>query len=372
MVAESFLPRVNGVSGSVLRSARHLIARGHHVDIIAPDPAPNRLVEGARIHTVRSVSIPGMAVDLGCTSVGRLQGMLNDLAPDVVHLASPLVLGHQALRAAQSSGVPTVAVYQTDVTGFARHYGLSPVVALADSLIRRVHTEATLTLAPSTDSLAYLSSLGVMGARLWRRGVDAEQFHPQWRSQSLRSDWLGGESSKTIVGYIGRLAPEKKVHLLHSLVHHPRIQLVLVGDGPSRAELTKLMPGAIFTGLLTGEALGRAAASMDIVVAPGERETFCQVVQEAMASGVPVIAPAIGGPRDLVEHDVTGLLYSPGDAAGLVSSVNALEGAVDRRRIMGQRGRATVENRSWSNTVDELIGHYEYAIERTSLRRAAA
>ena len=91
-----------------------------------------------------------------------------------------------------------------------------------------------------------------------------------------------------------------------------------------------------------------------------------------MASGVPVIAPAIGGPRDLVEHDVTGLLYSPGDAAGLVSSVNALEGAVDRRRIMGQRGRATVENRSWSNTIDELIGHYEYAIERTSLRRAAA
>lgn len=371
MVAESFLPRVNGVSGSVLRSALHLISEGHHVDIIAPDPAPTHLVEGARVHTVRSLTIPGMAVDLGYASVGRLEGMLARLAPDVVHLASPLILGHQALRAAQVLGVPTVAVYQTDITGFARHYGLTPVTSLSDALIRRVHSESTLTLAPSTSSRDYLASLGVLDVQIWGRGVDAEQFNPRHRSSTLRSEWLGGHDHRVVVGYIGRLAPEKNVDVLTSIADDPRLHLVIVGDGPARAELASQLPRATFTGLLTGDELGRAAASMDIIVAPGERETFCQVVQEAMASGVPAVAPAIGGPRDLIDHGVTGVLYQPGDPSAMAASVHSLAGDPARRALIGERARRAVEARSWKRIGDELIGHYATVLDRMSVKAAA-
>lgn len=368
MVAESFLPRVNGVSGSVLRAARHLVACGHHVDIIAPAPAPSHLLEGPRVHSVRSVSIPGMAIDLGYATTGRLHSLLDQLAPDVVHLASPLVLGHQVLRAARQAELPTVAVYQTDVTGFARHYGLTTAARLADALIRRVHEDADLTLAPSTSARDYLERLGVAQVRMWGRGVDSEQFDPARRSEQLREQW-GAGSDRVIVGYIGRLAPEKRVDILSALARDPRIHLVVVGDGPQRDELRGLLPQATFTGLLTGVDLGTAAASMDVIVAPGERETFCQVVQEAMASGVPVVAPEIGGPRDLIDHGVTGLLYAPGSTTAMASAVGRLVDDPLERAAMGGRGRSLVAGRTWSRIGDELLDHYRAAI---SLRRRPA
>lgn len=361
MVAESFLPRVNGVSGSVLRAARHMVGRGHHVDIIAPAPAPSRLLEGPRVHSVRSVSIPGMAVDLGYATTGRLLSLLEELDPDVVHLASPIVLGYQVLRAAQQAAVPTVAVYQTDVTGFARHYGLTTAARLSDALIRRVHGDADLTLAPSRSARDYLERLGVAHVRMWGRGVDSEQFDPARRSDQLRAQWRGG-SDRVVVGYIGRLAPEKRVDMLAAVARDPRIHLVVVGDGPQRDELRGLLPQATFTGLLTGDDLGTAAASMDVIVAPGERETFCQVVQEAMASGVPVVAPDIGGPRDLIDHGVTGLLYAAGDAAAMVREVGALVGDPLQRAAMGRRGRDCVAGRTWARTGDELLDHYRTAM----------
>jgi len=361
MVAESFLPRVNGVSGSILRAARHLVARDHHVDIIAPAPAPSHLLEGPRVHSVRSVTIPGMAVDLGYATTGRLSSLLDQLEPDVVHLASPLVLGHQVLRVARQADLPTVAVYQTDISGFARHYRLTTAARLADALIRRVHSHSDLTLAPSTASRDYLVHLGVPHVRMWGRGVDSEQFDPARRSDRLRQQWTAGES-RVIVGYIGRLAPEKRVEMLAAVTSDPRIHLVIVGDGPQRNELRDLLPQATFTGLLTGADLGAAAASMDVIVAPGERETFCQVVQEAMASGVPVVAPDIGGPRDLIDHGITGLLYAPGDVSAMARNVSRLIENPLERAVMGRRGRAFVAGRTWERTGDELIDHYRTAI----------
>lgn len=360
IVAESSLPRVNGVSGSVVRTTRHLKSRGHHVDIIAPEPAPLTSIEGAPVQTVRSISVPGMSFDVGYATISRLEGLLRHMRPDVVHLASPLVLGRQALRAARALGIPTVAVFQTDITGFARHYRLGAAASLSDALISRIHRDADLTLAPSSASQAYLAEVGVDRVALWGRGVDTSQFHPLHRSRTLRQGWSRhAEEEPIIVGFVGRLAPEKRVAMLAPLDSDPRFHLVIVGDGPQRDELRALLPNATFTGLLTGEALGITMASFDILTAPGEQETFCQVVQEGMASGVPVIAPAIGGPRDLVLHGETGLLYTPGSMQGLVDAVSALGASPATRKAMGSRARELVEGRTWESIGDQLIDHYE-------------
>lgn len=362
IVAESSLPRVNGVSGSVLRASRHLRRRGHEVAIIAPEPAPETSVDGVSVHTVRSISVPGMGFDVGYATTTRLAALLADLDPHVVHLASPLVLGRQALRAARGLGLPTVAVFQTDISGFARHYRLGAAASLSDALIRRIHLDADLTLAPSSASLSYLADVGVDRVRIWGRGVDSDQFHPARRSFSIRHRWTC-EADRIIVGFVGRLAPEKRVSMLTSLEADPRYQIVIVGDGPQREELRALLPSAVFTGLLRGDDLGAAMASMDILVAPGEQETFCQVVQEGMASGIPVVAPDIGGPRDLVRHGETGLLYTPGSRADLVSAVDALARNAECREAMGRRARDLVANRTWERIGDELIDHYDAARE---------
>lgn len=325
---------------------------------MAPHPAPAMTSDGVPVHVVRSFCVPGMGVDVGYASTSTLRGLLKDLDPDVVHLASPLILGYQAMRACSLVHIPTVAVFQTDISGFARHYRLAGLGALSDAVLRRIHAGADLNLVPSTSSQAYLLELGVDRVALWGRGVDSDQFDPRHRSPDLRTRWLTPDPERTIVGYVGRLAPEKRVAALRTVAGDPRIRMVIIGDGPQRIELQRLLPQAHFTGLLKGSDLGTAVASLDLLIAPGERETFCQVIQEGMASGLPIIAPDVGGPRDLVVHGEVGLRYRPGDNEHLAQCVDALVSSPAARAVMGIAARAMIRDRTWTRIGDQLIEHY--------------
>ncbi len=371
IVAESFLPRVNGVSGSVLRASRHLLSQGHEVEIIAPAPSPHETPEGVRVHSVRSFTVPGMGIDVGYAWTSTIRDVLRHVRPDIVHLASPLVLGYQALRAAAMEGIPTVAVFQTDISGFARHYRLTGMGGLSDAVLRRIHADADLTLVPSTASKEYLQTLGIARLAMWGRGVDAEQFDPRHRSPQLRTRWLSPNPDRVLVGYVGRLAPEKRVEALRVIQSDPRIQLVVIGDGPQRTELESLLPHAHFTGMLRGAELGTAMASLDILVAPGERETFCQVIQEGMASGLAVVAPDIGGPRDLVIHGEVGLRYAPGDDEQLRNCVDALVQSPAARAVMGATARTMIRDRTWTQIGDDLVHHYRSVLGNEKTRLAA-
>lgn len=371
IVAESFLPRVNGVSGSVIRAARHLLSQGHEVEIIAPSPCPHETPQGAHVHAVRSFSVPGMGIDVGYALTSTIRDILRRVRPHIVHLASPLVLGYQALRAASMEDIPTVAVFQTDISGFARHYRLTGMGGLSDAVLRRIHADADLTLVPSSASKNYLQALGVQRLAMWGRGVDAEQFNPRHRSPHMRTTWLSPHPNRVLVGYVGRLAPEKRVEALRVVQADPRIQLVIIGDGPQREELQTLLPNARFAGMLRGADLGTAMASLDLLVAPGERETFCQVIQEGMASGLPVVAPDIGGPRDLVIHGEVGLRYRPGDDDHLGSCITALAESPAARAVMGSAGRAMIRDRTWTQIGDDLLHHYRSVLKHPVTRQAA-
>ena len=370
IATESFFPRVNGVSNSVAQVVKHLRAQGIETEIIAPGPYPGSEFHGSRVHRVRSVNLPGVHdFDISIARTAHFAKILEKFQPTVVHLASPFVLGNRTLQAARLLNIPTVAVFQTDVAGYARHYGLASMAFMADGIVRRIHTNSNLNLVPSTSAQQYLRGLGIADSTIWGRGVDHTTFSPSHRSPTVRAGWQVGD--KVVIGYCGRLAPEKGIGMLKHLEDDARIQLVVIGDGPERTNLQHLLPTAKFTGRLTGSELGSAMASLDVLIAPGELETFCQVIQEAMACGLPVVAPAVGGPLDLIRDGENGFLYQPGNYLSMVQVARRLTDDQGLRHQVGQRAAAGVQARTSAALGDELIGHY-YSVSQGAQLPVAA
>ncbi|MEH0147559.1 glycosyltransferase family 1 protein [Corynebacterium sp. Q4381] len=367
IVAESFLPNINGVTNSVLRVLEHLKEEGHEAIVIAPgardfqEEVPDYLgFEIVRVPTVRIPLVDSLPVGVPTTTV---TAALAEFKPDVIHLASPFVLGGAGAFSASQLDVPAVALYQTDVAGFATKYHAAMIANVAWDWTRTVHNMCQMTLAPSSEAIRELEDRGIKNVRHWGRGVDAELFHPSRRSGELRREW-DPTGEKKVVGFVGRLAAEKSVHRLAPLNSDDSIQLVIVGDGPERPALEEALPGAVFTGSLSGEDLARAYASLDLFVHTGEFETFCQAIQEAQASGVPTIGPRAGGPIDLIQEDVNGRLLDvdtfeedlPEAAAWILDDTRLDE--------LKANARESVADKTWDALCRQLMGYYEEVVSK--------
>lgn len=365
VVTESFLPQINGVTNSVLRVLETLASKGHEALVIAPDSedAPSTYA-GFRVKRVPSLAVKGL-LPVGFPQ-RSMEPLIEGFNPDVIHLASPFFLGKYATRIAQRLKIPTLSIFQTDVAGFARHYGLSIAHSQLTNWVANIHKQTDRTLAPSTWSCDQLMSSGVDNVALWQRGVDSVKFNPAKRSAELRNSLQQGDSDKVIVGYVGRLANEKRIEDLVPLHDRDDLQLVLVGDGPARQKLERLLPRARFVGYKSGEELAAHYASFDLFVHTGKHETFCQSIQESLASGVPVIAPHSGGPLDLVQHGATGFLLDTSNASDLIAAFELLSDA-HTRSLMGITARESVIHRTWEKVNNELINHYRDLSARPAL-----
>jgi phosphatidylinositol alpha 1,6-mannosyltransferase len=366
-VTESFPPDVNGVAHTAVRVCEHLQGRGHQPLVIAPEPArgiplPDRGFDFPVIR-VRSVGLPmypGLRVGVPGPNVHEA---IAGHRPDVVHVHGPFVLGACGAAAAQRLGVPVVAVYATDLPAYARAYHTGPVgEGIAWHRLRKIHNAVSRTLSPCTATAADLRLHGIERVQVWARGVDCRRFDPAKRSRQLRHQFA--PDGELIVGYVGRLAAEKRVDLLAGIAALPGVRLVIVGSGPAEAAVRRAVPGALYLGQRSGEDLAQIYASLDVFVHAGPHDTFGQTLQEAAASGLPVIAPAAGGPLDLVRDGVTGFLVPPNDGAALAAAVARLAASPAQRTAQGQAGRAMVLGRTWPAMCDELIGHYLDVLDR--------
>ena len=356
VVTESFLPQVNGVTNSVLRVLETLASKGHDALVIAPDSAEAPTTyAGFRVKRVPSLAVKGL-LPVGFPQ-RSMEPLIEGFNPDVIHLASPFFLGKYATRIAQRLSIPTLSIYQTDVAGFARHYGLSIAHNKLTNWVANIHNQTDRTLAPSTWSCEQLQSSGVSNVSLWQRGVDSVKFNPDKRSVALRESFAPAAQQKIIVGYVGRLANEKKIEDLASLHDRHDVQLVIVGDGPARQKLERVLPRARFVGYQSGEDLAMHYASFDIFVHTGKHETFCQSIQESLASGVAVIAPNSGGPLDLVQHGRTGFLLDTSNSSDLIAAFELLTDS-NTRALMGVAARQSVLHRTWEKVNNQLIDHY--------------
>lgn len=365
IVTESFLPTINGVTTSVLRVLDYLEDTGREAIVITPRAGAPTQYGNAPVFEVPSFAFREFPVGLPSPQVSAL---LERFHPDVLHAASPVMLGGQAIAEAKRIGLASVAIFQTDISGYAKRNHLSAGAPLAWRILRQIHNSADRTLAPSSETIKDLRAAGIKRVRHWGRGVDLEGFHPDNResaaTRALRERIA--PNGEVIVGYVGRVAPEKGLHRFKALEGVPGIRLVIVGDGPAmpevRQQLAPLDP--VYLGALSGPSLFSAYAAFDLFCHTGTEETFGQTLQEAAATGLPVVAPRAGGPIDLVQHGVTGYLYDPDDPSDLRACVERIAEDAELRAAMGAAGREAVLERSWPAVCEQLIGHYEKAVQR--------
>ena len=370
IITESFPPDVNGVAHCVLRVAELLADHGHHPLVIAPRPPRAKREKEektsypfpvARVPAVPLPGYPGFRLGLPGR---RVRTALIRHRAELVHLASPVVLGAHGAAVARRLGLPTVAVYQTDLPSYARAYRLGRAgQAFAWRWLRGIHNGAARTLAPSTVTATSLLAEGIENVWLWGRGVDTRRFDPAKRSHEIRAGLA--PRGELMAGYVGRLATEKRVDLLAGITALDGVRLVIVGAGPAEAALRQQMPGAVFLGERRGEELAAIYASLDVFVHSGPYETFGQTLQEAAASGLPVVAPAAGGPLDLVADGVTGYLVPPSDPGAFTAAVARLAADPALRAAFGAAGRRKDLGRSWPALTEELAGHYAAVLRST-------
>jgi phosphatidylinositol alpha 1,6-mannosyltransferase len=291
----------------------------------------------------------------------RIKYLLAGFNPEVIHLASPFALGSYTVKVAKQLQVPTISVYQTQLGGFAKEYGLGLAQNSLQKILYRIHAQSDRTLAPSNSACLDLHLAGIPNVHLWQRGVDTKLFNPNKRDSQLQASWRGSKHDKTIVGYVGRLAQEKRILDLLTLDNDPNIQLVIVGDGAQKGKLQGEFKNAIFTGIKTGEELAKHYASLDLFVHPGPNETFCQSVQEALSSGVPAIVPSSGGPADLVANNQTGYIIDTSNSEQLRQTVSKYRARPNKSQ-MRIAARDSVSTRTWQRINSQLKEHYRQVI----------
>lgn len=341
IVTETFLPKMDGIVRMLTEFLDHLAMRGHEALVITPGDGDGHY---ARFRVER---FRGLRWNLypGLTVVGpspRLLDVLRRWQPDIVHLAGPVLLGAQAAAMARLLRLPTVAHYQTDLATYAGCHGLSALQPLAWHYLRAIHGLAARTYCPTPTVRRQLHEQGFRDLALCARGVDTVNFHPRYRSGALRDRVLGpGADPTTPIGvYVGRLSPEKNLDALLTIARaRPELPLLIVGDGPARPQLMAALAGhrAHFTGELRDTALAAAYASADLLVCTSLTETFCQVAQEAMASGLPTLAFRVGGVQDVVLHGETGTLCPVDDDAAWLTALDALTGDAALRHDYARR-----------------------------------
>lgn len=373
LFTDTYAPQVNGVARTLERLVAAVEARGGTVRVETvedPDATLDR-----RVH--RWASTPFWAYpQLRMANVPKPRAIaaMRRWRPTLIHAVTPFGVGLAGRAAARALGVPLVTSYHTAFDAYLRHYRLSALDAVAWPYLRWFHNSGLRTLVPTATVARHLDGQGFRNLRVWGRGVDARRFHPRFRSVAMR-ERMGAAAGEIVVGYVGRIAPEKGLHealqAIAPVVEAAggRMRVAIAGDGPDEARCRAAAPAAWFAGALRGDELSAFYSSLDLLVFPSTTETFGNVVLEAMASGVPVIAPDIGATLEMA-HDGSAALFDAARPESIGETVRALAADPARHAALAAAGLREAAARSWDAVWDGLVADYREAAAAPLVRVA--
>ena len=368
LVTETYLPQVNGVSRTLSQLVSHLAEMGDTVQLIHPDyhaPVENEAA-GVRTYRVPSMVLPFYKeLHLPIPPFGRVQRALDAFRPDLIHIATEATLGLSLLRHAFRRSYPVVSSFHTNFDQYSDHYRVGWAKGTLWRYLRWFHNRTIETYVPSRTTIADLEARGFERLVLWPRGVDGDLFRPDRPGRESVRRALGFRPEDVVIGYVGRIAVEKNVgYLAEALARvgaaRENVRFLFVGDGPSRGEVERRMgPKARFVGYRSGADLADHYAAADLFAFSSLTETFGNVILEAMASGLPVVALGAGGVADTVQPGLTGLLIDPeAPAQQFADALLALVDNPDRRRRTAEAAREYALSQTWSAIMEALRQRY--------------
>jgi glycosyltransferase involved in cell wall biosynthesis len=366
---ESLLPHVDGVSRTLAQLFGFLEQQGVDFRVYSPFVPGPEVSWSGRVRPVRYVRFP-LYPDYRVTlpRLGPVARELQEWGPDLVHLVSPTPMASRAQAWARKSGIPVVSSFHTHFVSYFRYYGVPWAEGFGWRMLKRFYDRCERVYAPSDSIIRELAEHEIRNTELWSRGIDLARFSPEHRDPGLRAA-AGADENTPVLLMVSRLVKEKD---MADLVEMDRIlrqrgnshRLVLVGDGPMRAELEQALPDAHFAGHQSGEGLARWYASGDVFVFPSTTETFGNVVLEAQASGLPTVVVDRGGPPDLVAPGETGFIARANEPADLAEKCERLLRHAGERARMGRQARDAARERDWSAINGRLIESYRRVIDR--------
>lgn len=365
LISETFPPEINGVANTLGRLCEGLRARGHQVELVRPRQAgdPQRSTDDALL-LCRGWPLPGYpGLQWGQSSMHKLLRRWKRQRPDVLYIATEGPLGLSALRAARRLGIAVVSGFHTNFQQYTSQYGLGLLTRMLTHYLRWFHNRSAMTLVPSVSQRLELERRHFERLALLSRGVDSQLFHPSKRQSALREQW-GLSDTDIAVIHVGRLAPEKNLGLLKRCFDTLRetypqrhLKLIVVGDGPQRSTLEKEMPEAIFCGAQRGEALAAHYASGDLFVFPSLTETFGNVVLEALASGLGVVAYDQAAAAQHIRHGYNGVSAMPGDEQAFCEAAAWLLEEDERLRCVRLNARQHGSRQGWAAIIEQFEGY---------------
>ncbi|WP_231423429.1 glycosyltransferase family 4 protein [Pseudomonas sp. Leaf59] len=362
LITETFPPEINGVANTLGRLCDGLRARGHVVELVRPRQGVDQCrPSDDELLLCRGWPLPGYpGLQWGQSSMHKLLRRWTRQRPDVLYIATEGPLGLSALRAARRLGISVVSGFHTNFQQYTNRYGLSLLSRMVTHYLRWFHNRSSLTLVPSASQRLELERRHFERLGMLSRGVDSQLFHPAKRDCTLRESW-GLESDDIAVLHVGRLAPEKNLGLLKRCFEglqdsYPtrRIKLIIVGDGPQRAVLERDLPDAVFCGTRRGEELARHYASGDLFLFPSLTETFGNVVLEAMASGLGVVAYDQAAATQHIRHGYNGVLAMPGDEGAFCDAAIWLLEERETLRRARLNARQHASRQGWTAIIEQF------------------
>jgi glycosyltransferase involved in cell wall biosynthesis len=373
LVTETFLPSTDGIVTRLCATIDWLRQQGHSVRIIAPDLGVAEYAGAAIVGIPARTFLLYRGKKFAFPS-RKVKSALQQFQPDLVHVVNPAFLGVSGIYYSRILRLPLVASYHTQIPHYADYYHLPFLKPALWWFFRTLHNRADLNLCTSLSVQKELQGRRFRNVRLWNRGVDPRQFGPQYRNEIMRKMLTNGRSDKTLLLYVGRLAPEKNIEMLREvLAASADYCLAIVGDGPHRARLEKHFQGTstVFTGFMHGEKLAQAYASSDLFVFPSVTETLGLVILEAMASGLPVIAARSGPTEEQVRDGVTGILFDAEDRGGMTKAVKSLSSDPELKQKISVQARQHGCQFSWSGPSEQLLAYYKEVIHQAKERMTA-
>jgi glycosyltransferase involved in cell wall biosynthesis len=366
LVTETRYPQINGVSRIVDQLIKRLLKEDWSIQLLSPKYIPDNNYIDNRIekNSFSSIRFPLYPeIRLPAVSSGACAGKIRGFAPHVIHILTEGPLGMAALKAAGNLNLPVVTSYHTNFPAYMKHYRMKWFESLCWLYLRRFHGRSAVTLAPTEEIVELLTHKGFSHVRAWGHGVDTQQFQPGRRSLFFY-ERTGAKPDETVFLYVGRVAPEKNIQILieafRLIPDYEKVRLLVVGEGPYRKRIESLKDTRIgLLGFQDSDALSQIYNGSDLFVFPSLTDTFGLVVLEAMASGLPVAAFDVMGPRSSVTDGRNGLLADRTDAGSFSEIMLCLHRDPGLREILSNAARQHALDHGWQRVLDRSIRIYE-------------